>query len=89
MEGDLEEVVKLLLENGSDMEINNREGKTPLQLAHRRGDKRVMKAFIDAGVNLNLNLNLGAIATANTRMTDTRWEKARRAKILHELGSAK
>ena len=68
VESDLEEVVKLLLENGSDMEINNREGKTPLQLAHRRGDKRVMKAFIDAGVNLNLNL--GGIAMANTRMTD-------------------
>ena len=89
VEGHLEEVVKLLLENGSDMEINNREGKTPLQLAHRQGDKRVMKAFIDAGVNLNLNLNLGSIATANMRMTDMRWEKARRAKILHELGLAK
>ena len=64
VEGNLEEVVKLLLENGSDTEIINREGKTPLQLAHRRGDKRVVKALIDAGINLNLNL--GGIATANT-----------------------
>ena len=43
-----------------------------------------MNAFIDAGVNLNLNL--GGIATANTRMTDMRWEKAWQAKILLELG---
>ena len=79
VQGDLEEVVKLLLENGSDTEVINREGKTPLQLARHRGDKRVVKAFLDAGVNLNLNL--GGIATANTRMTDMPWEKARQAKF--------
>ena len=89
VEGDLEEVVKLLLENGLDMEIKNIEGKTPLQLAHRRGDKLVMMAFIDTGVKLNLNLNLGGIASANMRMTDIRWEKVRQAMILHELGLAK
>ena len=68
VEGDLDEVVKLLLENGLDTEITNREGRTPLQLAHRRGNTCVMKAFIDAGVKLNLNL--GGIATPNTVMID-------------------
>ena len=54
VEIDYEKVVKLLLRNGADTDIEDEQGETPSLIAYRRRDEHVVKAFIDAGVNLSL-----------------------------------
>ena len=49
------DLVKLLLENGADVNVRDDDGNTPLTNALSNGDKEMMKLLLKYGADINNN----------------------------------
>ena len=56
------EVVKLLLDNGADINIKNVDGWTALMYAAEKGCKEIVKLRIDNKADLNIKTKVGRTA---------------------------
>jgi len=71
MKGDKEDFARLLIQAGADVNAQDGEGSTPLNLAAREGNKNVVKMLLQAKANPNIpnNINVtpltGALAVRN------------------------
>ena len=56
------EIVKLLLDNGADLNIKGNYGYTALMIAVREGNTEIVKLLLDNGADLNIKGNYGYTA---------------------------
>jgi ankyrin repeat protein len=50
------DIVKVLLENGVDVNLTNASGQTPLHVACSKGHTDVVQLLIDSGVRVDVDL---------------------------------
>ena len=59
--GDLE-TAKLLIENGTDINANDKDGVTALMNASKEGNLEIVKYLVEKGANVNIKDNHGRTA---------------------------
>lgn len=55
-ENGLSKGVKVLLENGADVDLESKSGNTPLLIAAENGHSEAIEILLERGANINLNL---------------------------------
>ncbi|ETS87763.1 hypothetical protein PFICI_01591 [Pestalotiopsis fici W106-1] len=62
-------MVKLLIENGANLETGNSEGRTPLSLAAGKGDRDIVEILLDAGADAEAVDDNGQTPLSRARST--------------------
>jgi len=63
------EIIKLLLEKGSYINLKTKDGKTPLHIASRRGHSTIIKLLIENGIDINIKNKSGQVNYFQDRRT--------------------
>jgi ankyrin repeat protein len=79
-----EDVIRLLLEAGVDVEFENGLGETPLQIATRQGSTAVFKLLLDAGASINHQGRLGSSPLHVACL----WQRVEVVRLLVDAGAA-
>jgi len=88
-----DEMVKLLIENGADVNIQDDYGKTPLQLAVEYNNDEMVKLLIENGADLNIqNNDTSALSEMEPGMGNTSlhwaiYNNTEMAELLIEMGA--